>query len=118
MARTIKVFARSGYTTPTLKLINNDSDSIAETITLTEGNNGLGIYRGSISTAGAGNYDAVLLDGAVVKGAYGYVRLSGTDPEQVEVGDSVGVPDGIKLDKQIQRTNQAGDTLTESVVET
>ena len=109
MARTIKVYATPGYTTPTLRLVD-DADSIGEVITLTEATNGVGIYRGTISSAGAGIWDGVLLDGSTPKGTFGYIRMTGIDPETIKVGDAHGVPDGVKLGIVVTETNQAGDT--------
>ena len=117
MARTIKVYANPGYTTPTLRLID-DADSIGEVVALTEGTNGTGIYTGTLSSAGAGTWDGVLLDDTTPKGVFGYIRILGVDPEVVKVGDAHGVPDGIKLEAEIVRNNVSGDSLTETLSET
>ena len=97
MARNIKVYAPSGYTDPTVVLVD-DSDAIVQTIALTEGVNGKGIYKGIVS-APAGTYDALVFEnsGADHRGSFSYVRVLGVDPEVVQVGDAHGVPDGIKL---------------------
>ena len=119
MARTIKLYAPTGWATVTVQLFD-ETDTEIEEVAMTEATTAKGIYRGTV-TAAPGTYDAVVSGnsggGKVSKGAYGYVRLVG-DPEVAVVGDAHGVPDGVKLGKEIQRDNISGDQLTETLSET
>lgn len=118
MARTLKLYAPSGWSNVTVALLS-EGDVVVQNVSMSEAANGKGIYRGTL-TAPAGTYDASVFSdaGANHRGSYGYVRVSGVDPEVAPVGDAHGVPDGIKLGKQVTETNQAGDTHDVTRVET
>ncbi len=121
MARTIKAYLPSGMTSVSVQLYD-ESDTEVESIVLTESTNALGVYTGTIVTAGVGIFDAVVSgdsgSGKSHKGTYGYTRILGQDPEIAIVGDAHGIPDGVKLQKQIERDNVSGDQLTETIRET
>ena len=121
MARSIKAYLPTGWASVSVQLFN-DADILIEEIALTESANAKGVYTGPIAVAGEGIYDAVVSgdsgSGKEHKGTYGYTRILGTDPEIAIVGDAHGIPDGVKLQKQIERNNISGDQLTETLRET
>lgn len=81
MAREIIVYADAAISTPTIELVN-DSDSVTETITLTEETNALGKYKGTV-TAPAAVYTGILKAAGAWSRTFGYTKVTGADPETV-----------------------------------
>lgn len=116
MARTATVAAPSGLAAPSL-VIYDAAGSPSDTISLSLVGTTTTQYRGTIVLATPGNYHVELKDGSDVIGAWDDVPVTGVDLENVIVRDPSNDIDGIHVGQQYTRTNQAGDTLTETIVE-
>jgi hypothetical protein len=94
MARTIQLIGPPGESL-SVRLVSS-ADVIAETITLTERTNALGVYDGPL-TAAAGTYSATVLSSGDPIGAFESVAVAGTDPENVQIRDRVDTSEAAEI---------------------
>jgi len=97
MATEVEIDGPEGETSPTIELFDIGGDTVIETIaTVTENTNKAGSYKGTVATAGAGDYDVRLLSsgGDLLATARRYI---GTGDQVYATSPSVNVNDALVL---------------------
>lgn len=89
MARTIILVTKPGIPTPTLDLVDS-SDTVEETITLTEDTNAKGQYTGPL-TADPKVYTGVIKSVGSPIGVLESIAVKGSDPENLVIRDKYNV---------------------------
>ena len=116
MARTVEVIAPPGMTSPELKFYTPLGVIIA-TIAVTALNQTSTLYTGTLPVGVTASLYTVELaeSGGAAVGAWTAIESTGVDPENILVRDATNDLKGVHTEQQYTRTNQAGDTLTETI---